>query len=268
MKKEFIQIYFLFPKLIIFFIFIAYSLLSECERDKPILKDNECVSIYCDENQFKSGECIINNSIIKKRWINNIMIIENTNGELSIAFNREDSIFLFGTSLSNNEERIFYGISPRYDGYTYPFGINGKFESLIKKKIERSDNKELINPAICFYEYMNNIKKVFLIGSDNSYAEIINLGKDSNEITIFTQTDLYKENKVIKGNSSLVYLHNNYLNLVSITSSSNDNNNIANFNLSLYKFEKNPFKIKHQRETEVVKGKYLSCFRSERSQTN
>ena len=84
--------YYFFPKLVVFLNFFTYSSLLECEREKPILKGNECVS-YCNENQFKSGECIINNSIIKKRWINNIIKIENTNGELSISFFREDNIF-------------------------------------------------------------------------------------------------------------------------------------------------------------------------------
>ena len=265
MKVEFIQIYLFFPKLVIFFIFIVYSSLSECERDKPIFKDNKCVSIYCDENQFKSGECIINNSIIKKRWINNIMTIENTNGDLILSLYKEDNIFLFGTSSSNNEERIFYGIESVYDSYTYPFGKNGKFESFIKKKIERSDNKELTNAAMCFFEFRNNKKKVFLVGSDNSYAEIIDLDKDSNEVKVYSQTELYKENKVIKGISSLLYLHNNYLNLVTITSSS-DNNTISYFTLSLYKFVKSTFKIQHHREEEFVKGKYLSCFLSEKNQ--
>jgi hypothetical protein len=194
------------------------------------------------------------------------MKIENTNGEFSFSFNKEDNIFLFGTSLSNNEERIFYGMKTIFTNYDYPFDNNGKFQSFINKKIERSDNRELTNPAICFLEYTPK-KKVFLIGSDNSYAEIIDLDKDSNEIKSFSQTELYKENKVIKGFSSLLYLHYNFLNLVTITSSNDNNNNISYFNLSLYKFEKNAFKIKHHREEEFVKGKYLSCFLSDKSQS-
>jgi hypothetical protein len=153
-----------------------------------------------------------------------------------------------------------------FTNYDYPFDNNGKFQSFINKKIERSDNRELTNPAICFLEYTPK-KKVFLIGSDNSYAEIIDLDKDSNEIKSFSQTELYKENKVIKGFSSLLYLHYNFLNLVTITSSNDNNNNISYFNLSLYKFEKNAFKIKHHREEEFVKGKYLSCFLSDKSQS-
>ena len=62
-------------------------------------------------------------------------------------------------------------------------------------------------------------------------------------------------------------MHNNYLNLVTITSSNDNNNNtISYFNLSLYKFVKNTFKIEHHSEEKFVKGKYLSCFLSEKNQ--
>ena len=258
--------YYFFPKLVVFLNFFTYSSLLECEREKPILKGNECVS-YCNENQFKSGECIINNSIIKKRWINNIIKIENTNGELSISFFREDNIFLFATSSSNNEERIFYGIRLEGSFYEYPFGNNGKFDSFIKRKIKRSDNKEINNKAMCFIEY-ESTKKIFLLGSDNPYAEIIELDKNSDEIEIYSLSDLYKENKVIKGISSLLYYHaqvHKYINLIAITSSNDDDDNISNFNLSLYKFDKDTFIIEHHREEEVIKGKYLSCFLSDKN---
>ena len=262
MKVKFIRFYFFFPKLIIFLTFIAYSSLLECERDKPILKDNNCVSTYCDESQFNSGECIINNSIIKKRWINNIIKIENTNGELSFAFDKEQGNFLFATSSSNNEEIIFYGMRiPNGDfSYSYPYENNGKFESLIKKKIEH----KLANQEMWFIEYTNK-KRIFLVGSDNSYAEIIDLGKDSNKIEILSLAELYKQNKVIKGISSLLYLHGNFLNLIALTSSIDNNNNTIFFNLSLYKFLKSTYTIKHHLEEEFVKGKYLSCFNSEKS---
>ena len=245
-----------------FFLFIAYSSLSECDRDKPIFKDEKCVSTYCDENQFKSGECIINNSIIKKRWINNIIKIENTNGELSFFFNKEEGYFLFGTSLSNNEERIFYGMKLIAGFYSYPFGNNGKFESFINKKIKRSDNQKLTNPEICFLDINKNI--ILLIGSENSYAEIIDLNKDSNEIISLSQTELFDENKVIKGFSSLLYLRNSFVNLITLTSS--NDNNISNYNISMYKFEndKKSLNINFNLNEEFVKGEYLSCFFAEK----
>ena len=176
------------------------------------------------------------------------MKIENTNGELSLAFDKDKGNFLFETSSSNNEEIIFYGMKLPYGdfSYSYPYENNGKFESLIKKKIE---HKELANQEMCFIEYTNK-KIIFLIGSDNSYAEIIDLGKDSNKIEILSLAELYKQNKVIKGISSLLYLQGNFLNLIALTSTIDNNNNTTYFNLSLYKFEKSTYIIKHNLEKE------------------
>ena len=36
-----------------------------CNKTHPILKDDECLSVYCSEEEFNSSICIINNEIIK-----------------------------------------------------------------------------------------------------------------------------------------------------------------------------------------------------------
>ena len=56
------------------------GLLNECNRNEPILKNNQCVSTYCTEEQYKSGECIINEAITKTQWLNDILKFEKTNG--------------------------------------------------------------------------------------------------------------------------------------------------------------------------------------------
>ena len=43
---------------------------EECEKETPIFKEGICQSIYCDENEFQNGDCIIKNSIIKTQWLN------------------------------------------------------------------------------------------------------------------------------------------------------------------------------------------------------
>ena len=45
---------------------------EECNKETPIYKNNECVDIFCTENEFQNGVCIINNSIIKSQWLNKI----------------------------------------------------------------------------------------------------------------------------------------------------------------------------------------------------
>ena len=63
-------------KLCVFFQLIN-EIVNECERDKPIkLIDGQCVSQYCTKEQLKSGECLVDNGIIKKQWLNNIISFE------------------------------------------------------------------------------------------------------------------------------------------------------------------------------------------------
>jgi hypothetical protein len=49
--------------------------LNECERDKPIKKGTQCLSTYCSNSQFDSGQCIVSNPIIKTQWLNNIILV-------------------------------------------------------------------------------------------------------------------------------------------------------------------------------------------------
>ena len=48
---------------------------DECEFDKPIKIENNCLSTYCTKSQFKSGDCIISNSKVKTQWLNNIILV-------------------------------------------------------------------------------------------------------------------------------------------------------------------------------------------------
>ena len=91
---------------------IIHVILDECERSKPIrLKNNNCVLQYCTEEQYNSKECVIDNSIIKTQYPNNIIFI----GEQKlrylnfITFSNGDMIFQT-SSFPGNNKRIFYGL--------------------------------------------------------------------------------------------------------------------------------------------------------------
>ena len=98
-------------KLCVFFQLIN-EIVNECERDKPIkLIDGQCVSQYCTKEQLKSGECLVDNGIIKKQWLNNIISFE---GEEFLYFNLVLSPYgdmIFDThSYPYNTKRLFYGL--------------------------------------------------------------------------------------------------------------------------------------------------------------
>ena len=84
MKKKcyiYLNLNFIAFKIFLFFTSLIIKSLSECPKNLPIFK-NECSSIYCSEEQFKSGESEISNSIMKTQWLNNIIKFENTKGDI------------------------------------------------------------------------------------------------------------------------------------------------------------------------------------------
>ena len=68
-----VELHFLF---LYIFITLITKIKNECNKDIPIQTINGCEDIYCTEIQFKSGECTISNSIVKKQWLNDIVTFE------------------------------------------------------------------------------------------------------------------------------------------------------------------------------------------------
>ena len=63
-------------ELIFFFFFLSNFAPSHCECpiDQPILTSNGCELKYCLKWEFDSGQCKIDNPIIKTQWINDIIL--------------------------------------------------------------------------------------------------------------------------------------------------------------------------------------------------
>ena len=142
---------------------ILANVLSECDRAKPILKNGECVSTYCTEEQFKTGECVINEPITKKQWLNNIIKFEKTNGDISLIFEENQKAFLiFSSGSSDNKEKIYFAIDSSND---YIFKNGEKNLPYIKKNI--TEGNEMIDPQLCVINSTNK-KYIVSIGKENS----------------------------------------------------------------------------------------------------
>ena len=122
-------------KIIIILTFLICSIISVCNRNNPILKNNQCVSIYCTEEQFKTGECIIDEPITKTQWLNNIIKFENTNGDIYLFTDtREYDTLIFSTTTSNNQERIFSAMKfNSYNGNIYFFEKNNEYVHILNE---------------------------------------------------------------------------------------------------------------------------------------
>ena len=101
-------------EIILYLIFIIKVVLGEeCERDKPIYKENECQLTYCTKEQFKNGICKINNSIINKQWLTNIIMIGEPNYRFLNFANFSNGTMIIEVSPDKDElnKRIFFGLN-------------------------------------------------------------------------------------------------------------------------------------------------------------
>ena len=235
--------------------FFCYSLFLECDKTYPILKDNECVSTYCTKEQFSTGECIINEPITKTKWLTNIIIFENTNGEINLFFNLDTNIIIFSTMFSNNEDRIYYGLMIElYDvEMKYFFNYNDNYYPyIIKHKIE---NKELINPEMCL-----NSEYIISIGNQNSSIELLNINNYMDDLIFISSNDCFAENTIVKGLTSFFFSNHNNFNYIAITHPKDDP---SNHYLSFYNYDLDSsaqLSLNYYNNFNYIKNENVNCF--------
>ena len=96
---------------IIFFLIISLfknSFCDFCPRDKPILKNNECLSIYCEQEEFDNKNCSISNPFIKTQWLNNIHIFGQKGiSNICAIQNSNNGLFLIAQEFTSGDKYIF-----------------------------------------------------------------------------------------------------------------------------------------------------------------
>ena len=248
MKKKKYKNFMLFKISIFLNIIIQTVLKDSCNN---LLKDNKCFSNYCNLNP-NTKECLVNK----------IFIIKNTNGDIYLSQDLDHYLIMFGTTLSNNEDRIFYGFTygdpiwyyKNYDNDSLPLIIN----------IGRSERKEIKNAE--FYSKSFSANYLFLFGSDNSFIEIYH-SEEKNHRLLIEPTNFLGEDIIIKGNPTLLKCDEHYSYFSAITSTEE---NPTYYNISFYKYYFKSYFINNYNlinytiiskthfETEI-KGEYLSC---------
>ena len=85
--------------------------LSECLINTPISKNGQCTNEYCTKEQFESKVCLINNTIIKTQWLNNIIFIGNSKFRyINFASYSNGDMIIETTSYPATATRMFYGL--------------------------------------------------------------------------------------------------------------------------------------------------------------
>ena len=120
-------------RITIFFV-IMKTIYNECSRDAPIrlTNNNECTSTFSNE-LYNSGGCIIDNQIIKKQWLNNIILIKESGLKyINFHFFQNGDMIFETSAYPCNRDRIFFGL--KKNGRYYFKNENNEEVSMLKLK--------------------------------------------------------------------------------------------------------------------------------------
>ena len=252
-------------KIIILSGFVIYSsLLLECTKNLPFLKNEQCVE-YCNKEQIDSGGCEISFPILKTKWLNNIITFENTIGDfyLNLENINDANKIIFATTLLNNK-RLYYGIEYGEKYFIKDNKNNSNYIQYVIKNIDQNENNEMTYGDISLMNLIYNY--VIFIGNKNFFLEIINLDIETDYIKSFSINEFLNETRTIQGVSSFSYILNAN-NLVYITVTTK-NDNPSKYYLSFFVFlfnvqEKSLLpQLNSLMDYDDIKGEYFNCFYS------
>ena len=172
LHKKYTSINFIFQAIFISFIYKNF-IKCDCPKDNPIKINEECKLQFCNESDFKSGICSIENEIIKTQWLNNFIIFDEYRYRFSnMAINKNED-FIFETSSEDlNGVRLFFGLKK-----------NGRYY------FKNSNNEEI--PT----------KKIIVLDDENKGA----MRYESNSFFIKIKNGKFEENKEFLVSISIFY---------------------------------------------------------------
>ena len=169
----------------LFILLLLFSFLNvegtECPKERPILISGECKLEYCSEEQFNLKHCILNNTIIKTKWINNLIIFAQYPYRY-LGFGSYSNGDFVIESMCNIEQqkRKFYGIKSNGRPF-FTNKTNNEETSFYLKNIneENQENRQFKSTIIKLSGNENNGKEYFLSLSHNlGNAELYDFEND------------------------------------------------------------------------------------------
>ena len=147
----------------IFLIKISISK-AECDVDRPFKRSGSCSSNICQENE---DNCLIDNSIIKTQWLNNIFIFNDKNYRYgSIAINDNEDLII---EYSYYKTRLFFGLKKNGDYY-----FNDKPTKIIEIEEEESFSRFYSN-LIFVTDNINQKEYLFSTSFGDSITELYDI---------------------------------------------------------------------------------------------
>ena len=182
------------PKILLFHIILFLLLTNicltfECPKYKPILKSNECYSIYCTPQEFSSKECEISNEIAKTQWLNNFHIFDKEYmSHISVTKNHKGELFLSSQKTTDDFDKYLFAFNSEGEGLFYDKEKDkyNSFEIIDFETREYADYNNYIeidnkgyligapiDDDIYLIDYMNNTIKSFSIDPFSIGADTI-----------------------------------------------------------------------------------------------
>ena len=192
LKKE-VNLYFVLRIIIISILLKTISFELECEREIPIKIGTECLSTFCSDLQFKSGECIKSNSIIKTQWLNNIILVGQDNFRY-INFITSNGKTIFSTTPNPLfSERIYFGINSIGEAIFKDTNEDDIYIYKKECKDENCDEFESISGSLKVNGDINQNKQYLVsIGKSYTNTEIFDFENYEDEIKIIKYENIVK----------------------------------------------------------------------------
>ena len=257
--------------IIIFISFFEITNSIECNTSHPILKDEECLLIYCKEEEFNSEHCLKNNSIIKAQWLNNIIQVGDKNYRyLNFISTSKNETFFETSDHPGSDQRIFFGI--KEDGSPYFEDSNGIKKYIIKKQIPDNEKK-----------YESEAGFIKINSEDINYKDkeyIITIGKADSNIEIFNFNNIDEEVQKFKTKDFFGYTSQTYIGtIINLTEDDKhyfifglikENSGFYYFSLVKFQFTIQPdnnkityTKVAYKEDYQTLDKRMVSCFITE-----
>ena len=241
--------------LIYFIILIKITIIkNECGKGNPFKKYNGICSSSCSKIEAENNKCILDNSIIKEQYLNNIIFLGEEGKSYFNYLSFSNGDFIFETYSSYNT-KIFYGLKNNGRNYFY-----NEFYFLNSLNDEDYYNLHGTNSI-----FIKNEKEYFLNLDGNKYIEIY----DFNQQRVFSKslnTMLGFQNYIFLG--SLIYLGNNAYIYFFSYEDVNFGKQAVIIKFTLNLDENNKINLIITNTTKICKNIYnnmISCFKTEKN---
>ena len=168
-KRKSININFYFIKLLIVLYKIQLSILSPCGKEKPIkINGGECVESGCSFSLLESGNCTIENEIIKTQWLDRIIQYSNISIKyISLTVSQNGNLVCIGSTNSVPCTNFFFGLKKNGRPYFFEDDNESVFTTKTTEQQRTYGNIFSINLNLA-----SNDDKEYIISLDNNNFEL------------------------------------------------------------------------------------------------